>query len=159
MIPVSDVRSSVQQALETLKKAFGPEPPDVAVILGSGLGAFADGVSQSKSVPYSQIPSFPTPTIPGHTGECIVGSIANRRVLIFRGRFHYYEGHPLNVCTLPVRVAGSWGIRTLVVTNAAGAIRNDLRPGGILLIKDHINLLGANPLAGLNLDEFGPRFL
>ncbi len=154
-----DIRTAVKQALNVLKNSFQPAPPDIAVVLGSGLGAFAETLQDAKKISYSEIPSFPVPTIPGHAGDCLLGSIGNRRVLIFRGRFHYYEGHCLAVNTLPIRVASGWGIRTLVVTNAAGTIRSDLRPGGLLLIKDHINLMGANPLYGPNLDEFGPRFI
>jgi purine-nucleoside phosphorylase len=149
----------VQDALASVQTAFGTSAPDVAIILGSGLGEFASKLESSKSLPYAKIPSFPIPTVPGHAGECALGKIENRTALIFRGRFHYYEGHPLSINTLPVRVAATWGIKTLIVTNASGAIRKDLRPGGLLLISDHINMMGVNPLLGPNVDAFGPRFV
>lgn len=148
----------IEAAKNALIQAFGPTPPDVCVILGSGLGAFADRISGPIRLSYDQIPSFPKPTIAGHVGECVYGSVGPRKVLVFRGRFHFYEGHPLSIVTLPVRAVGAWGTKALVVTNAAGGLRKDVAPGSLMLLKDHVNLLGENPLRGPNL-EFGPRFL
>ena len=142
----------------TFKKKFGSTPPDLAIVLGSGLGAFINQVKQSKKISYKDIPDFPKTSVAGHAGECVVGEIGERRALIFCGRFHYYEGHSLPIVTLPIRAAGAWGAKTLVVTNAAGSLRDDLPPGALMLISDHMNLMGANPLRGPNLGEMGPRF-
>lgn len=145
-------------ALRQIQNAFGSAVPDVAVVLGSGLGGFTNALSNSRHLSYSAIPGFPEPTVPGHFGECWLGTIGKKRVLVFRGRFHFYEGHSLDVVTLPVRLIGLWGIRTLVVTNAAGGIRKSFKPGTLMLIKDHLNLMGSNPLRGPNEDPATPRF-
>lgn len=139
--------------------ALGKTPPDVAIILGSGLGGVADHLQQPTSLPYVKVPGFPKTTIPGHEGVVLRGKIAGRSVVIFRGRFHYYEGHSLSIVTLPIRLLGKWGVRNLVVSNAAGSLRNDIPPGSLLFLRDHLNLIGQNPLRGPNLDELGPRFV
>jgi len=149
--------SLIQKGVSLLKNRFGTKAPDIAVILGSGLGTFSELLEDKKNIPYSEIPGFPTPKVPGHAGECVIGKLEEKTVLVFRGRFHFYEGHSLQINTLPVRISGAWGVRSLIVTNASGAIRKDLKPG-LLLINDHLNLLGQNPLFGENLDPFGPRF-
>ncbi len=146
------------EVIESLKQKFGDSPPDLAMILGSGLGDFAKNLENAKSLPYSDLKGFPRTTVPGHEGIIHVGKIGKRRVLTFQGRFHYFEGHPLSVVTLPVRMAGKWGIPALVVTNAAGTTRTDWKPGSLALISDHINGMGENPLRGPNLDSLGPRF-
>ncbi len=151
-------KTVITKCLQTLRSRFGDSSPDMAMILGSGLGSFADELEDSLHLPYGDLPGFPLPTVPGHSGECVVGKMGDKRVLIFRGRFHFYEGHSLHTATLPVRVAGAWKIPTLIVTNAAGGIRKDWAPASLMVISDHLNLLGHNPLRGANLDDFGTRF-
>jgi purine-nucleoside phosphorylase len=151
-------KGTITKALGALTKAFGKTPPDIAIVLGSGLGSFSDRLENAKKLPYSKIPGFPKPKVLGHAGECYVGKIGTKRVLIFRGRFHYYEGHSIFITVLPIRVAGAWGIKNLIVTNAAGGINPSFHPGSLMLIRDQLNLIGANPLRGPNLDTFGPRF-
>lgn len=146
----------VERAAAALREAGGPI--DVAVILGSGLGAFADAIEDSTAVGYDAIPHFVRSTVAGHSGRYVVGRIGARRVGAFAGRFHYYEGWEPAKIVLPVRVAHALGARTLVVTNAAGSTRREMPPGTLMLMRDHINNLGWNPLRGPNDAERGPRF-
>jgi purine-nucleoside phosphorylase len=135
--------------------------PRIGLILGSGLSPLADEVVEADVLPYSEIPHFPVSTIEGHSGKLIIGELAGQTVMVMQGRTHYYEGYSMQHVTLPVRVMRVLGIDTLFVTNAAGGINPRLRPGDLMLITDHINLIGMaglNPLRGPNLDEFGPRF-
>lgn len=132
--------------------------PDIAIILGSGLGPLADEIENAKEISYSDIPNFPAPTIPGHEGKLITGTIEGKNVIAMKGRFHYYEGHEMDIVTLPVRVFSKLGIKNLIVTNAAGGIRDSFQPGTIMIINDQISLFCPSPLRGPNLDEFGPRF-
>jgi purine-nucleoside phosphorylase len=135
--------------------------PRVGLILGSGLSPLANEVEEADVIPYSEIPQFPTSTIVGHAGRLVIGRLAGQRVMVMQGRTHYYEGYSMQRITLPVRVMQILGIHTLFVTNAAGGINPGFRPGDLMLIADHINLIGMaglNPLRGPNLDEFGPRF-
>ena len=137
--------------------AAGLEVPQVAVVLGSGLGKLADRIAQPLVIPYSEIPHFRTSTAVGHKGNLIVGRFAGRIVLAMQGRFHYYEGYPMQEVTYPVRVFARMGIRTLLVSNAAGAVNPDYRVGDLMVITDHISFM-PNPLVGPNDDRFGPRF-
>ncbi len=132
--------------------------PQIAVILGSGLGALADDVQVDAIFPYSEIPGFPVSTVAGHAGQLVLGTLAGKKVVVMRGRFHYYEGYPMSLVVFPVRVMQALGVRSLIVTNAAGGLNPDFDPGDVMLITDHINMLGSNPLIGPNEDEFGPRF-
>ncbi|OUM96837.1 MAG: purine-nucleoside phosphorylase [Thermobacillus sp. ZCTH02-B1] len=132
--------------------------PEIALILGSGLGVLADHVEDAAVIPYRDIPHFPLSTVEGHAGELVVGRLAGRNVVIMRGRFHMYEGYGPELTAFPVRVMKALGARTLVVTNAAGGINTSYRPGDLMLITDHLNLTGRNPLVGPNDDELGPRF-
>ena len=131
---------------------------DIAIILGSGLGPLADEIENPIIIDYQDIPHFPVSTIPGHEGKLYIGTIANKTVCAMKGRFHYYEGNDMDIVTLPIRVFKRLGIDNLILTNACGGIREDLNPGQIMLIKDHIGLFAPSPLRGPNLDEFGPRF-
>ena len=131
---------------------------DIAIILGSGLGPLADEIENPIIIDYQDIPHFPVSTIPGHEGKLYIGTIANKTVCAMKGRFHYYEGHDMDIVTLPIRVFAKLGIPYLFVTNACGGIRDDLNPGQITLISDHIGFMAPSPLRGPNLDEFGPRF-
>ena len=132
--------------------------PLVAVVLGSGLGSFADSVEQSVAIPYHEIPHFPRPTVEGHSGRLLVGSVAGTPVAVMQGRVHAYEGYSPEEVTFPIRVLGRLGITTLIVTNAAGGIRLDLKQGQLVLISDHINFSGRNPVSGPNDARLGPRF-
>ena len=132
--------------------------PEVGLILGSGLGDFAGRLESPVELPFAQIPGFPVTTVEGHAGALILGTFQGRTVAALRGRVHYYEGYSQQEITLPVRVMARLGIRTLVLTNAAGGVNLSFSTGALMLIADHINLSGTNPLMGPNLDAFGPRF-
>lgn len=138
-------------------KAQG-KTPRVAIVLGSGLGGVADAVEDRTEIPYSDIPHFPVSTVEGHDGELAVGSINGVEVVAMKGRFHFYEGYTMEQVTLPVRVFSLMGVRALVLTNAAGGANPDFAPGSLMIITDHINLMGDNPLIGPNDNRFGPRF-
>lgn len=147
----------VKEAADAVQHAL-PFQPELAVILGSGLGPLADEISDPVIIDYGEIPHFPKSTVPGHEGKLVAGTIEGKKVLVMKGRFHYYEGHEMDVVTLPIRVFAKLGIKNLLVTNAAGGIRKDFHPGTIMLISDHISYMCPSPLRGANLDEFGPRF-
>lgn len=132
--------------------------PDIAIILGSGLGEFAEDIEDKIVIPYSQIPNFPVSTVKGHKGNLIFGKINERFILAFQGRFHLYEGYSISEVVFGVRVAGLLGVKNLIVTNAAGGISQFLKPGDLMVIKDHINLSGENPAIGSDAKEFGERF-
>lgn len=132
--------------------------PRVAVILGSGLGGFAETVEQPTSIPYSSIPHFPQSTVEGHSGRLVIGTVAGVPVAVMQGRVHAYEGYTPKEAAFPIRVLGRSGIKTLVITNAAGGIRLGLRQGQLVLISDQINFTGGNPVAGPNDSRLGPRF-
>ena len=132
--------------------------PRIGLVLGSGLGAFADGLQDATAIPYQQIPHFPVSTAVGHAGRLVVGQCAKIPVAVMQGRVHFYEGYSLREVTFPIRVLGALGIHALVFTNAAGGINRKLRARGLLLIRDHLNFQGTNPLRGPNEERFGPRF-
>ena len=129
-----------------------------ALVLGSGLGAFADELEDARAVPYDEIPGFARPTVEGHAGRLVVGRVGGTTVAAMQGRFHFYEGYRLEEVTFPVRVLGLLGVRSLVLTNAAGGLNNSYEQGALILISDHLNLMGTNPLLGRNDPRFGPRF-
>jgi purine-nucleoside phosphorylase len=137
---------------------LAPVRPSVGVVLGSGLGAFADELSQPVELPYREIPGWPGSTATGHAGKLIVGKLGDLGVAVMAGRAHLYEGYTPAEVTYGVRVLGSLGVRSMVFTNAAGGINLKLERGGLVLISDHINLQGSNPLVGPNDDTLGPRF-
>lgn len=132
--------------------------PEIGLILGSGLGAIADQIEDAEFYPYNEIPNFPVSTVEGHAGRLVIGTLEGKKVVAMQGRFHYYEGYHMQEVTFPVRVMKLLGIKTLVVTNAAGAVNTGYKPGDLMLISDHLNLSGNNPLIGKNLEEFGTRF-
>jgi purine-nucleoside phosphorylase len=135
-----------------------PIAPNVAVVLGSGLGSFAEAVEDPVAIPYAAIPHFSASTVEGHSGRLLLGRVAGVPVAVMQGRVHGYEGYsPLQV-TFPVRVLGSLGVKTIVFTNAAGGVRLDLKQGQLVLLSDHINLTGLNPVSGPNDIRLGPRF-
>jgi purine-nucleoside phosphorylase len=132
--------------------------PRVAVVLGSGLGGVADAVEDAVEIPYEEIPHFVHSTVEGHAGKLIIGNCGGVEVVLMKGRFHFYEGYSMPEVTLPVRVFALMGIRSLVLTNAAGGTSPHLSPGSLMIITDHINMMGDNPLRGPNDSRFGPRF-
>ena len=141
-----------------LLRSRTPLQPAMGIILGSGLGAFADSLEGAVSVPYAEIPHFPASTVVGHGGALVIGRCQGVPVAVMKGRVHFYEGYSLEQVVFPARVLGRLGIRTLLVTNAAGAVNTAFAPGDLMVIEDHINLLG-NPLVGPNEDALGERFI
>ena len=132
--------------------------PQVGVILGSGLGHFVNQIDVDVEIPYEEIPGFIPPTVEGHGGKLVIGKIGSLVIAALQGRVHYYEGHSPQEVVHPTRVLGLWGIKTLIVTNAAGGLSKDLSPGSFVVLKDHINLTGYNPLCGPNENKLGTRF-
>ena len=132
--------------------------PRIAVVLGSGLGGFADDFEEAVAIPYEDIPGFVRSTAQGHAGRLVIGKVDSVPVLAMQGRVHYYEGYSLEEVTFPVRTFGLLGIKTLILTNAAGGINVQLAQGALMVISDHLNLMGVNPLRGPNDERFGPRF-
>lgn len=135
--------------------------PTVGLVLGSGLGPLADQIEQPDVIPYAEIPYFSTSTVAGHASRLVVGLLAGVPVCAMQGRFHFYEGYPMAQVTFPIRVMAKLGVKTLILTNAAGGVNTTFGVGDLMLIEDHLNLVGmggANPLIGPNLDEFGTRF-
>ena len=153
----TNLSRAVSEAAEYLRARL-PVRPDLALVLGSGLGGLADRIEDPVYIPYGQIPHFPVSTAPGHAGRFVFGRLSGRMVLCMQGRFHYYEGHDMAAIALPVRVLKALGCRALVLTNAAGGVNWDFSVGDFMLITDHINFMGANPLRGENDDAIGPRF-
>jgi purine-nucleoside phosphorylase len=135
-----------------------PHPPLVGVILGSGLGEFAAGVDDAVTIPYGEIPGFPASAVVGHAGSLVAGKVRRVPAVVLSGRVHFYEGHAMSDVVFPARVLGLLGCRTVIVTNAAGGIDTSLRSGNLMLIEDHINAFGTNPLVGTNEEDLGPRF-
>ncbi|HSF81368.1 MAG TPA: purine-nucleoside phosphorylase [Anaerolineales bacterium] len=152
--------AQIDQIADTIRARISSQP-EVALILGSGLGSLADSVKQATLIPYQELPSWPVSTVEGHQGRLVIGQLEGKDVMVMQGRAHYYEGYSIAQLGLPVRVSQRLGIQTLIVTNAAGAVNPDYTPGDLMLITDHLNLIGMaglNPLRGPNLDEMGPRF-
>ena len=148
----------VQEAAAYIKEKLNGRKPEIAITLGSGLGDLAEQLTDAVQIPYGDIPHFPVSTVAGHKGQFVVGKLEGREVLCMQGRFHYYEGYDLKQVTMPVRVMKLLGIDSLLVTNAAGGINTGFHAGTLMLIEDHLNLTGENPLIGENLDAFGDRF-
>ncbi|ADU30052.1 purine-nucleoside phosphorylase [Evansella cellulosilytica] len=132
--------------------------PQIGLILGSGLGDLADEIEKAVIIPYDDIPHFPVSTVEGHKGQLVIGELEGKNVIAMQGRFHYYEGYPLTEVTFPVRVMKVLGCESMIVTNACGGMNADFKPGDLMIIDDHINFIGDNPLIGPNLEELGPRF-
>lgn len=147
----------LKKAVEYIKSRGVPQP-EIGIILGSGLGDFADRLEERFAIPYAEIPGFPVSTVKGHKGNLVFGRASGRQVAVMQGRFHLYEGYPIDKVVFATRVLGLLGIKALIVTNAAGGINEGFRPGDLMVIKDHINLTGENPAAGEEIPELGPRF-
>ena len=131
---------------------------ETAIVLGSGLGAFADQLENAVKIPYEGIPHFARSTVEGHAGQLVLGEIDGVSVAVQQGRFHYYEGYDISEVMFPMRVFGVMGIRNVILTNAAGSLSTEMTPGSLMLISDHLNMMGTNPLRGANDERFGPRF-
>jgi purine-nucleoside phosphorylase len=152
---------ALAQADETVRFLSAEWPgcrPTAAVVLGSGLGAFADSLENSRSLEASAVPNWPVSTVEGHKGRLVLGRTGGRLILALQGRVHYYEGYPIHRVVFPVRVLARLGIRTLILTNASGGIRPDLSAGDLMIVTDHINCMGTNPLIGPHDSAFGARF-
>ncbi|MDR1599225.1 MAG: purine-nucleoside phosphorylase [Oscillospiraceae bacterium] len=148
--------TTVDRAAESIRRGCGFA--DAALIAGSGLGGFAATLEDRSVLPYKDIPGFPVSTAPGHAGEWVGGECAGRRLYVMNGRVHCYEGHDALTVAFPIRVMARLGVKTLIVTNAAGGVNTSYKPGDFMVLSDFINLTGWNPLRGANIDEFGPRF-
>lgn len=151
--------------LENIKEATsflndqGVTEPAIGLILGSGLGELASEAENKIEIPYQDIPHFPVSTVEGHAGQLVYGDLGGKKVIAMQGRFHFYEGYSMQDVTFPVRVMKALGVHSLIVTNAAGGVNEDFTPGDLMMIKDHINLTGANPLLGPNENSLGVRFV
>lgn len=150
----------IDEAAQAVRERIAAQPV-VGMILGSGLNHLAESVQEAVYLPYKELPHFPVSTVEGHVGRFVAGFLEGKPVLVMQGRIHFYEGYSMGQVTLPVRVMQRLGVSSLIVTNAAGGVHPDFAPGDVMLITDHINLVGMagfNPLMGPNLDDLGPRF-
>jgi purine-nucleoside phosphorylase len=154
---VDNLFDMIQESVASIRKQCDFKP-EIGIILGTGLGKLADRVEKAYEAPYGGIPHFPLSTVESHEGKLIFGNLSGRKVVVMQGRFHYYEGYSLPQVVYPGRVMKALGVRTLIVSNACGGINPGLAPGDIMLITDHINLLGTTPLVGKNDPRVGPRF-
>ena len=157
MIPEHEVYNRAKEAADYTMSKCGVEP-QVALMLGSGLGGLAEAIEATCSISYESVPNFPSVTAEGHEGTMVAGTLGGRAVVAMKGRFHFYEGYTLRSVTFPIRVFQLMGIKTLLITNAAGGINQDFEQGDLMAVVDHINLIGDNPLIGRNEGELGPRF-
>jgi purine-nucleoside phosphorylase len=148
----------LQAAQQELRRRIGGHKPKIAIILGSGLGGFANEVTNRTPVPYDVLPHFPVSTVAGHAGQFVVGELEGKQVLLMQGRFHAYEGYSLKQVVFPIYVMKMFGIELLIITNAAGGLNRAFMPGDLMLISDHMNFTGDNPLIGSNEPELGERF-
>lgn len=159
-MPIPITLEQVDEVTAAIRGVSQPKPR-VAMILGSGLNGLADAVQNSRIIPFGDLPHWPVSTVQGHSGRLVLGTLEDQPVFVMQGRVHFYEGYDMSQVTLPIRVMQRLGVETLIVTNAAGGVNPDFIPGDVMLITDHLNLMGMtglNPLIGPNLDEFGPRF-
>jgi len=152
-----DLRARIEKAAEYIKEKSGFEP-ELGIILGTGLGSLGDYIDKVSVIDYADIPEFPVSTVFGHAGKLILGYLEGKRVVAMQGRFHYYEGYTMQEITIPVRVMKQLGIKLLIASNACGGLNPSFKAGDIMVITDHINFMGTNPLIGSNLEDFGPRF-
>lgn len=161
---IADLKKEIQEYVQKVKNSARyleqkfAESPKVGIVLGSGLGDVSKSLEDPVAVPYSEIPDFPESTAPGHKGELVFGKISGQPVVLMNGRFHYYEGYEMRTVTFPIRVMQELGVQILVVTNAAGGLDPDFEVGHPMVIRDHINFMGDNPLIGPNIEKWGPRF-
>ncbi len=154
---MTDEYAKVQAASAYVRDRVGEAAP-IAIVLGSGLGDFANTLATPVSLPYATIPGWPVATVVGHAGQLVAGVVRGRRVLVLSGRAHFYEGHPMPSVVFGTRVMGLLGVKTIILTNAAGGINTSFSQGALMVVDDHLNLMGTNPLIGANDERFGPRF-
>ena len=154
---MTTLTNHLNETTEFLKEK-GVQQADFGLILGSGLGELANEITDAIAIPFSEFPHFSVSTVVGHAGQLVYGTLSGKKVLAMQGRFHYYEGHSMQTVTYPVRVMAALGIHSMIVTNAAGGVNETYTPGNLMLINDHINFTGDNPLIGENDEEIGPRF-
>ena len=154
---MQDYFESCRQTEQQLRQKIH-KTPYIAIVLGSGLGSLANFMQNKLEIPYEEILNFPKTTVPGHEGRLIFGELGGRDIVAMKGRFHHYEGWDMSQVVFPLRVFKLLGIDNLILTNAAGGINTQFKPGDLMLIKDHIGFLADNPLRGINMDQFGPRF-
>lgn len=154
----SGLMTEIEENVRAITNALGEEFPKTALVLGSGLGPFAETLSDITTLSYKRIPHFPQPTVEGHAGRLIIGKAEGARIACLQGRMHLYEGHSPASLAIPVRTLKMLGVENLILTNAAGSLMEDMPPASLMMIEDHINLSGRNPLTGPNDDSFGPRF-
>ncbi|HRD42962.1 MAG TPA: purine-nucleoside phosphorylase, partial [Ferruginibacter sp.] len=147
----------IQDAVAYIKNKIGAEPV-AGIVLGSGLGNFADEINVEQEIAYGDIPHFPVSTVEGHKGKLIYGELGGKKIIAMAGRFHFYEGYPIQDIVFPIRVMKYLGIKTLFLSNAAGGTNPSFKVGDLMIIKDHISFFTPNPLVGKNVDELGPRF-
>jgi purine-nucleoside phosphorylase len=151
------IYEQVEEAAAAIRAVCGPLP-ETAIVLGSGLGDFADTLQESVATNYTALPHWPASKVVGHAGRLVIGNVAGKRIAALSGRVHFYEGHDLATVAFPTRVMGRIGVKQIILTNAAGGINTGFAQGALMIIDDHINMLGSNPLMGLNDDRFGVRF-
>ena len=155
---ISDLYARAEHAARTIRARVNTDDVHVAIVLGSGLGGLAEDFQDSTNIPYSEIPGFVASTAEGHAGQLVIGKLDNFPLMAMQGRVHFYEGYSLEEITFPIRVFKLLGVKTVVLTNAAGGIDVELSQGALMVISDHLNLMGVNPLRGPNDERFGPRF-
>ena len=151
------MKQNIQETTAFLREKITAAPA-IAVVLGSGLGAFADELQDRLAVPYGEIPHFPVSTVKSHASQLVFGTWAGKRLVVMQGRFHFYEGYSMQEVTFPIRVMHALGAQDLIITNASGGLNRNYRVGDLMVMSDHINFMGDNPLVGPNDDEVGPRF-
>jgi purine-nucleoside phosphorylase len=154
---MEDLKAKITESVEFINQKIKIKPK-IAIILGTGLGRLAEDIEEKEIIPYSEIPHFPISTVQSHSGNLILGKLGNKEVVAMQGRFHYYEGYSLQEVTFPVRIMKKLGADTIIISNAAGGMNRFFKRGDLMLITDHINLFGDNPLIGPNDEELGPRF-
>lgn len=154
---ITKYRADIKTAAKNIRSKF-KDIPEICVVLGSGQNALADSLENVFELPYKSIPGFPMVTVQGHEGKLISGSLNSIPLLLMNGRFHYYEGHKIESVVFPIRVMRELGIKSIILTNAAGGISKNLNPGDLMIIKDHISFFCESPLRGVNFDEYGTRF-
>jgi purine-nucleoside phosphorylase len=155
---MDNLLEKLQEAKEYIVTKIGTEPVQIGMVLGSGLGELAEVIENPIYIPYKEIPYFPVSTVSGHKGRLVIGRLEGKRVLCMQGRFHYYEGYGMDEIVFPIQVMHSLGIGNLLLTNAAGCVNEQWKPGDLMLINDHIKIMGDNPLRGINHESLGDRF-
>ncbi len=152
------ILEKIEESKQAILKKFGKINPKIGIVLGTGLNLISDKINDKKFIKYKDIPHFPQPTTPTHKDILSYGTISNKEVVVIEGRFHFYEGYSLSEVTFPIRIMKALGVDIIIVSNAAGGLNRNFNRGDIMLIKDHINLMGVNPLIGPNFNELGPRY-